>query len=84
MLHVGDLVILSAFGRSVIKPNPSKIGMIIGGPYEKTYICTKSGLYMKYLSYDIMLGEELLKEVPEDFVHRMGDNTHEENPRGLE
>ncbi len=83
-LKKGDLVELSAFGRSVVKPNPAKVGMIVGGPYEKNYICAKSGLYTKYLSYDLMLGNELLKEVPEDFVLRMGDDEHEENPRGLE
>ena len=84
VLAVGDLVLLSAFGLSVIRPNPAKLGVVIGGPYEKTYICAKSGLYTKYFSYDVMLGEELLKEVPEDFVQRMGDDEHEENPQGLE
>ncbi len=83
-LNVGDLVILSGFGRAVIKPNPSRVGLIVGGPYEKNYICAKSGLYTKYLSYDVMLGTELLKEVPEDFIMRMGDDEHEENPQGLE
>ena len=83
-LAIGDLVLLSRFGLSVVKPNPAKLGVVIGGPYKKTYICAKSGLYTKYLSYDVMLGQELLKEVPEDFVLRMGDDEHEENPRGLE
>ena len=84
LLTIGDLVILSAFGRAVIKPNNAKLGIIIAGPYEKDYICAKTGLYTKYLSYDIMLGIELLKEVPEDFIVRMGDDSHEENPQGLE
>ena len=75
---------LSAFGRAVIRPNDAKLGIIIAGPYEKDYICAKTGLYTKYLSYDVMLGIELLKEVPEDFILRMGDDSHEENPQGLE
>ncbi len=83
-IYVGDLVILSSFGRAVIKPNPSKVGIVIGGPYENDYICAKTGLYAKYLSYDVMLGIELLKEIPEDFILRMGDDEHEENPEGLE
>ena len=84
LLNVGDLVILSAFGRAVVKPNNAKLGIIIAGPYEKDYICAKSGMYTKYFSYDVMLGSELLKEVPEDFIQRMGDDNHEENPQGLE
>ncbi len=84
LLNVGDLVILSAFGRAVVKPNTAKVGMIVAGPYEKDYICAKTGLYTKYFSYDVMLGTELLKEVPEDFILRMGDDEHEDNPRGLE
>ena len=84
LLNVGDLVILSAFGRAVVKPNTAKVGMIVAGPYEKDYICAKTGLYTKYFSYDVMLGTELLKEVPEDFILRMGDDKHEDNPQGLE
>ena len=84
LLSVGDLVILSAFGRAVVRPNKAKLGIIVSGPHEKDYICAKTGMYTKYFSYDIMLGTELLKEVPEDFILRMGDDEHEENPQGLE
>ena len=84
VLHIGDLVILSRFGLSVVSPNPAKVGMIVNGPLERNFICAKTGRYIKYYSYDIMLGLELLKEVPEDFIMRMGDDEHEENPRGLE
>lgn len=82
--NVGDLIYLSAFGRAVINPNQSRLGLVVSGPYEKNYICAKTGMYTKYHSYDIMLGKELLKEVPEDFIARMGDDEHEENPKGLE
>ncbi len=84
LFAVGDLVLLSKFGQVVAKPNPAKVGIIVGGPYEKDYICAKTGLYAKYLSYDVMLGAELLKEIPEDFIIRMGDDEHEENAQGLE
>ena len=77
-------MILSAFGRAVIRPNKSKVGIITGGPYEKDYICAKTGMYAKYYSYDVILGLELLRDVPEDFILRMGDDEHEENPHGLE
>ncbi len=83
-LGVGNLIILSAFGKAVIKPNEARIGIVISGPFEKTYMCAKTGLYHKYLTYDVILGQELLKDIPEDFIYRMGDDEHEENPRGLE
>lgn len=83
-LRVGNLIILSAFGKSVMKPNNAKVGIVISGPYEKNYMCAKTGLYVKYFTYDVILGEELLKDIPEDFIYRMGDDDHEENPRGLE
>ena len=83
-LRVGELVILSAFGRAVIRPNKAKLAIIVAGPYEKDYICAKTGMYTKYFSYDVMLGIELLKDIPEDFIERMGDDNHEENPQGLE
>lgn len=84
LLNVGDLVILSAFGRAVVRPNKSKVGIITAGPCEKEYICAKTGMYTKYYSYDVILGSELLRDVPEDFILRMGDDEHEENPKGLE
>tara|TARA_Y100001970_G_C14255091_1_gene874704 strand:- start:3798 stop:4097 length:300 start_codon:yes stop_codon:yes gene_type:complete len=83
-LKVGDLVFISAFGRSVLKPNPAKVGIIIAGPYDRMYQCLKTKNFIKYLTYDIMFGNELLTDVPDDFVKRMEDDEHEENPRGLE
>jgi hypothetical protein len=81
---VGDLVLLSIFGRSVIRPNQAKVGIIVAGPFGKIYDCDKSAATVKYSTYDIMLGDELITDIPEDFVVRMGDDEHEENPRGLE
>ena len=83
-LKIGNLIILSAFGRAVVKPNTAKIGIVVSGPYENNYMCAKTGLYVKYLTYDVILGQELLKDIPEDFVYRMGDDEHEENPTNLE
>ena len=81
---VGDLVLLSIFGRSVIRPNQAKVGIIVAGPFGKIYDCDKSAATVKYSTYDIMLGDELITDIPEDFVERMGDDEHEDNPRGLE
>jgi hypothetical protein len=68
----------------VVRPNKAKLAIVVAGPYEKDYICAKTGMYTKYFSYDVMLGTELLKDIPEDFIERMGDDNHEENPQGLE
>ena len=81
---VGDLVLLSIFGRSVIRPNQAKVGIIVAGPFGKIYQCDKSAATVKYSTYDIMLGNQLITDIPEDFVERMGDDEHEDNPRGLE
>ena len=84
LLSVGSLIILSAFGRAVMKPNTAKVGIVVSGPHEQTYMCAKTGMYVKYFTYDVILGEELLRDIPDDFVIRMGDDNHEENPEGLE
>ena len=75
---------MSAFGLTIIKPNPAKLGIIIAGPFDRTYKCLKSDTYIKYLTYDVMFGKELLTDIPDDFIERMEDDDHEENPRGLE
>ncbi len=81
---IGDLVFVSAFGKTVLRPNPAKIGIIVTGPFDRMYQCVKSDAHIKYSTYDVMFGGELLNDVPEDFLERMGDNEHVENPQGLE
>ena len=80
---VGDLVILSSFGRTVVVPNPAKIGIIVSGPEDHIYECTNSDATIKYCTYDIMFGRELLADIPEDFLKRMESEDHPCNPRGL-
>ena len=81
---IGDLVLLSAFGRTVIIPNPARVGIVIAGPSDFIYECAHSAATIKYCTYDVMFGNELLTEVPEEFLKRMGDDNHVNNPKGLE
>ena len=81
---IGDLVFVSRFGKSVLKPNPAKVGIIIAGPHYCMYQCVKSDAHIKYSTYDVMFGGELLNDMPEDFLERMGDDEHVENPQQLE
>ena len=81
---IGDLVILSSFGLTVINPNKAKLGIIVTGPADRMYKCLKTQTYIKYATYDVMFGKELLTDIPDDFLQRMETEDHEENPTGLE
>ena len=81
---VGDLVVLNAFGRTVIVPNPARVGVVVTGPQHHIYECTSSHTTIKYCTYEVMFGSELLTDIPEDFLKRMKDADHPDNPEGLE
>jgi len=77
-------VVLSSFGKAVVVPNPAKVGIIIAGPEDHIYECTNSDTTIKYSTYQIMFGLELLTDIPEDFLKRMESNDHPDNPKGLD
>lgn len=81
---VGNLVLLSKFGQTVIIPNPAKIGIVITGPVHHIYECTNSDATIKYCTYDVMFGSELLTDIPEEFLMRMENDDHPSNPQGLD
>ena len=67
---IGDLVTLNGFGRLVIDENRIRIGLIIGGPRKFVYPLTpypEEDIYC-FLSYDIMMGGELINDVPQEFL----------------
>ena len=64
-------MVLSSFGKAVVVPNPAKVGIIIAGPEDHIYECTNSDTTIKYSTYQIMFGLELLTDIPEDFMKRM-------------
>jgi hypothetical protein len=67
---VGDLVKLTEFGSLVIDENKKRVGLITRGPlnflYPEQPFATEE--QFQYLSYDIMMGEELIISVPQEFI----------------
>ena len=76
---VGDLVILNDFGRLVIDNNRTRVGLVASGPYNMLHPSPEEPELI-YWAYNIMIAEELIMEVPEEFLERMIDEDHEENP----
>ena len=69
---IGDLVVLNEFGRLVIDDNKNRVGLIVSGPVNMLYplnIEPEEGLF--YWSYDVMIGDELITDVPQEFLMRM-------------
>ena len=68
-IKVGDLVILSDFGIA-ISSEQYIMGIIISGPYNMTApIGSTPEVY--FIAYDVLVGEELFKRVPAEFLKRM-------------
>ena len=67
---VGDLVMLNEFGQLVLENKTTIIGLITRGPVNLTY-----PLYPRaeekpfsFLAYNVMVGDQLLTEVPQEFL----------------
>ena len=76
---VGDLVELSDFGKTIAGDFKIKYGIVIKGPYSMGFPDdgTAEGFYT---AYDVMIGEELIKRIPSQFILRM-DKDEEDNQR---
>jgi len=74
---VGDLVELSDFGQAMAGDWDLKYGIIVKGPYSIGYPYQQlpEGFYT---AYDVMLGHELIKRIPSEFILRM-DKDEEDN-----
>jgi len=72
---VGDLVILNEFGRLVIDDNQNRVALVIAGPNNMLYSLGTALMIpeqpFNYWAYDIMIGNELITDVPQDFLERM-------------
>ena len=71
---LGDLVILNEFGQLVLESKQTNIGLIISGPRNLTYplfYSTAEEDPFCYWAYDIMIGEQLLNDVPQEFLLKM-------------
>ena len=76
---VGDLVELSDFGKTIAGDWKIKYGIVVKGPYSMGL----PGEGMPegfYVAYDVMLGDELIKRIPSQFILRM-DKDEEDNMR---
>jgi len=76
---IGDLVELSDFGKVMAGDWEIKYGIIVRGPYSMGLPGSgePEGFYT---AYDIMLGDELIKRIPTQFILRM-DKNEEDNER---
>jgi len=77
----GDLVKLSDFGKLIAGDNEYNIGVIVDGPYNLlTPLGAETTTY--YEAYDVLVGDEVMKRVPTEFLHRMTE--YEENTERVE
>ena len=77
----GDLVRLSDFGKLIAGDMGCDVGMILQGPYDLS-VKTGKEVTTYYIAYDILVGDEIMKMVPTDFLKRMAIN--EKNITGME
>ena len=70
---LGDLVVLNEFGRLVLENKQTTIGLIISGPKNLTYPLFYSADEdpFCYWAYDILIGDQLLNDVPQEFLLKM-------------
>ena len=78
---VGDLIILNDFGL-LIYDDGQKLGLVVTDAYA--YVMPEHSseiIHLEYWTYDIMIGGELIKMMPEEFLRRIKD---EEDIDGME
>ena len=70
---LGDLVVLNEFGQLVLENKLVIIGLIVSGPKNLTYPLFYSADEdpFCYWAYDIMIGDQLLNDVPQEFLLKM-------------
>tara|TARA_R100000388_G_C7227720_1_gene152743 strand:+ start:265 stop:507 length:243 start_codon:yes stop_codon:yes gene_type:complete len=70
---IGDLVILNEFGRIVLESKTSPLGLVTSKPkslcYPLFHNVNEDPFY--YWAYDILVGNQLLTDVPQEFLDRM-------------
>ena len=75
----GELVKLSDFGKLISGDRLSGYGIIISEPYDLlTPLGSETTTY--YEAYDLLVGNEVMKGVPTQFIYRMTQN-EESNKR---
>ena len=78
---IGDLIILNDFGL-LIYDDGQRLGLVVTDAYA--YVMPEQSreiIHLEYWTYDIMIGGELIKMMPEEFLRRIKD---EEDFDGVE
>jgi len=76
----GDLIILNTFGLLLRDDeNKAKLGIVISQP--RNYMHNQEIYELFYWVYDVMIGDQLINDVPQEFIDRMIKNDNEENPK---
>ena len=79
----GEIFYLNEFGTVMLeKGNIARVGIIIAGPLN--YLVEDEEGHFFYWVYDVMIGNQLIKDVPQEFMDRIINEEHEENPQGME
>ena len=74
----GDLVVLTAFGRILcVEQNNASVGVIMSEP--RSYCLREDGQVMMYWVYDVFVGNELIIDIPQNFMIKVKNNENEEN-----
>ena len=69
----GNLIILNSFGLLLRdEGNRAKVGIIISPP--RNYMHCQETVELFYWVYDIMIGDQLINDVPQEFIDRMIEN----------
>ena len=74
----GDLVSLTVFGHILkSEENNARIGIIMS--YPRNYYKSNADQELIYWVYDVVVGNELIIDVPQEFLIRIGNNENEED-----
>ena len=74
----GDLVTLNVFGHILLSPeNKARIGIVMS--YPRNYYRANADQELIYWVYDVVVGSELIIDVPQEFLIRINKNENEEN-----
>ena len=77
----GELVKLSDFGKLIHGDSLCSVGIVLSGPYDLlTPLGSRETSY--YEAYDLLVGDEVVKAVPTEFLHRMTEN--DKSDKGME
>jgi len=79
----GEIFYLNTFGTVLLdEDNTARVGIIIAGP--SNFLVEDEEGHFFYWVYDVMIGNQLIKDIPQEFMDRIINEQHEENPQGME